>query len=688
MEVRPALIVHFWGVIYNAMWSDAINMLESVNPANIMYLKLSRSEIRLITILPSDNVNDQVRCTLDHFDISERSYTVNYTASLRETPSEHQRNQSVDVSCEVVVTSCLPNFRYEWGDYMALSYTWGDPTKTYPILINGVTLQVTLNLEAALKVLRSKPYIKAGWKIWIDALCINQNDIIERATQVRRMREIYSKAWTPIIWLGGTSTNSTQAIQLISRLAEDHNLCNHASTLTAVLKRNSKAFGDGGWRAIHDFALRRFWSRVWILQEVSIGRANMPVLCGDFTLRWGEIHRVFKFLNTSDEIFNIYMKDELADVGRSFEYRIFETFGVVEEINEYQQGPELDIETFDLFNLMSLSRSVFATEPRDKIYGLFALMPEDLARRIQTDYRAPVEDIYTDFVMRTIDATQSLEILRHAGHAGSLSLKSWVPDWTTEHLVGSLGYTAHMASGHTMAQVSYLQSGLLSCRGFIADTIDGMGCVWRDASGIGWPASSIRQTTGRANPYGDFEGARAAIWRTMVANRDINVRALEKDYSSLLAVPAISMAQGSFSDEDLEAVASSHLLEYCNQFYGGNADFIIAGERVANYWFSQPNFTEIDSSTLRDALIARDRVNLYRRLFTTATGYVGIGPQDALQSDVICILFGCSMPLMLREVDGGFRLVGECYVHGLMNGEGLETWQRQGAVTMNFLFRE
>lgn len=69
---------------------------------------------------------------------------------------------------------------------MALSYTWVDPSITREILLNGYSMQVTANVEACLRVLRDKAYIKKGWKIWVDALCINQADIVERASQVKR----------------------------------------------------------------------------------------------------------------------------------------------------------------------------------------------------------------------------------------------------------------------------------------------------------------------------------------------------------------------------------------------------------------------------------------------------------------------------------------------------------------------
>jgi hypothetical protein len=77
-------------------------------------------------------------------------------------------------------------------EYHALSYAWGDPTITVPIFVNDVEIQVTPNLEAALRHCRPKElptrYLELRW--WINAICINQSDPIERSHQVRLMRDI------------------------------------------------------------------------------------------------------------------------------------------------------------------------------------------------------------------------------------------------------------------------------------------------------------------------------------------------------------------------------------------------------------------------------------------------------------------------------------------------------------------
>ena len=97
--------------------------------------------------------------------------------------------------------------------YDALSYVWGDPTKTRPIFVNGHRFNVRENLHAALCSLRCR---SIEW-MWIDAIAINQEDKQERGHQVRSMVRIYGRARRVIVWLGEAADNSDQAFEEIRK---------------------------------------------------------------------------------------------------------------------------------------------------------------------------------------------------------------------------------------------------------------------------------------------------------------------------------------------------------------------------------------------------------------------------------------------------------------------------------------
>ena len=95
--------------------------------------------------------------------------------------------------------------------YEALSYVWGDLEKTLPIFIDERRFNVTENLHAALRRLRDR---SIEW-VWVDAICINQQDRQERGHQIRSMAKIYGKANRVVVWLGEAADNSDRAFEEI-----------------------------------------------------------------------------------------------------------------------------------------------------------------------------------------------------------------------------------------------------------------------------------------------------------------------------------------------------------------------------------------------------------------------------------------------------------------------------------------
>ncbi|CAH0043759.1 unnamed protein product [Clonostachys solani] len=92
--------------------------------------------------------------------------------------------------------------------YEALSYMWGKPVYSEPITIAGHTVLVTPNLAVALRGLRFQDRQRV---LWIDALCINQKSLHERAQQISLMKEIYSHCVRDLLWLGPLSKSETQS---------------------------------------------------------------------------------------------------------------------------------------------------------------------------------------------------------------------------------------------------------------------------------------------------------------------------------------------------------------------------------------------------------------------------------------------------------------------------------------------
>ena len=193
-------------------------------------------EIRIVTLVPSPDPSLPIRCQL-------------WKVSLDNPP---------------------------W--YLALSYAWGDPAITTPISLDDREIQVTTNLEAALRHMR----VDCNLNLWIDAICINQADPEERGQQIQLMREIYSQAKKVIVWLGREQDDSTLALQTMHRLILDHlkGGGKHGPTLEAINKLD-----DTESDAIKHLFQRSWWSRLWTVQEVVLAK-EIEVICGKVMLPW------------------------------------------------------------------------------------------------------------------------------------------------------------------------------------------------------------------------------------------------------------------------------------------------------------------------------------------------------------------------------------------------------------------
>jgi hypothetical protein len=100
--------------------------------------------------------------------------------------------------------------------FHAISYVWGDPTKSAEILIDGKPLKITRNLYDILRAIQKDEI--ADVNVWADAICINQDDLRERSAQILLMREIYRAAFQVRIWLGHCSDDALRCLKFIDKL--------------------------------------------------------------------------------------------------------------------------------------------------------------------------------------------------------------------------------------------------------------------------------------------------------------------------------------------------------------------------------------------------------------------------------------------------------------------------------------
>lgn len=115
-----------------------------------------------------------------------------------------------------LIECCMHYAPIESAEYYALSYSWGDAMVKETILVDNHPFQITTNLASFMKALNAGR-VMCNWSqdlvihLWVDAICINQDDILERSQQVLRMNDIYKRALRVLIWLGPHIENTELA---------------------------------------------------------------------------------------------------------------------------------------------------------------------------------------------------------------------------------------------------------------------------------------------------------------------------------------------------------------------------------------------------------------------------------------------------------------------------------------------
>lgn len=710
-------------------------------------LNPDKNEIRVLTLLPSHHsshgLNSVVRCTLENVPLEPRTRKHNLRSNPvqdsfgfywedkfagKVEPASSLVTLDEDSNDALGLKKGKPPFqgRYSWGEYVALSYVWGNPNKTREIFINDKSVQVTENLESALRILRDKLPMRLGVRLWADALCINQNDVKERSTQVQRMQEIYQKALEVVVWLGEEAEDSWKAIRLIKILSlswkkdkgkELHTLlASNPNFPLASYQMSGAPWGRrqergrryqkierryhlrstgpqdpslfGCWHAFRSLMQREYWKRVWIIQELSAGTKETPILCGRSVISLGDLsNAVTKWIYhlTFDLILTLLAREELSkheliagpiseEVKRDSTGRWITSGNLllVKKFHDVRRRgcwpPPLDV--------LSDGQDLNATDPRDKIYGFMALIHPYFVKDLKPNYELSVEEVYINFCVTVIQASQSLDILSYCNWTPDRNTTpSWVPDWNRKtHIAGPF-----LAVTLGKARNSYFAGG----PGFLADLIPVQSpdkklkvlCLMTDQiDGLSmnrlFDSSDAKPTQPATNNnhYGDFEGCRKALWRTFLCNRDRKSTILQPGDGDAIALMEVPLPEDNWTWTRNE--------ELFYTFIAHNNRFHVAGKPLGQYFtrkipYCQHNIELRTKQDSREEWFLQAAVGnvCKNRLFTTHMGLVGICPLSVKSGDLVSVLLGCSLPLVLRPHGDDFRVIGACYAHGIMEGE-------------------
>ncbi|KAB8248470.1 heterokaryon incompatibility protein-domain-containing protein [Aspergillus flavus] len=290
------------------------------------------------------------------------------------------------INCQLINYS-LPLTGNCYLPYEALSYVWGSESTPRYIFIDGLTVSVTDNLYAALLHLRDHQLSRM---LWVDAVCINQQDNQEKGYQIRLMPTIYSKASHVIVWLGKAADHSDRALDTI-RLAAENTSSGCESTTPWGKETNTTA--------VLMLLQRPWFRRVWVLQEISAARSIL-VMCGYFKINGITFVLGLTGLNLS------YKGDAysgLENIIRSITYLMR---GAISRPDYVTQPHGM----LSLGELIDMYHTRGATKKHDKIYALLGMSFDDsIKAALLPNYQLPWNILFERVITSILPGIHSLE---------------------------------------------------------------------------------------------------------------------------------------------------------------------------------------------------------------------------------------------------------------------------------------
>jgi hypothetical protein len=571
--------------------------------------------------------------------------------------------------------------------YESLFYKYGWPLPHDVILLDGVEVAIGGELAAALRRLRNGSEER---RIWIDAVCINQNNIAEKNEHVKMMGQIYSQASMVHVWLGeqyGDEEGALEAFAMVVKVFDEMAERTNGAMDEDIGEFQQRFFGDERVSNL-DFAavdelLRRTWvgasprprrqalmktckfERVWVIQEIAKA-AGATIHIGPLVLDW----EIFAAVLSMMQSFRVADSTIQSLNG-------VKSLALMKSLKNERDTAQED-RTFTLLDLVEETRHFGSTMPVDKIYAILGLVRDD---DITVDYNARPEDVYQQFAVRHLAPQQNLDILCHcviSKEPRSLDLPSWVPDWTRPGYVEPFRIRDLRcnAAGDTPINLRIGNNGRsLFIKGRLIDTIaqiDHLRPIPQEPLG---PEPNHRYPTFDNSRRVEIARERERAWMKNV--RDF---ALPDESKTPPAIREAFWRTFMFNSTRYHEVPDAEACALgCDLYF----ETVLADKSLPQIrrerkqqrmeaGTDDPVVDQRESRGIEQFLSGFLRWGRYRRFFKSQAGRFGWTVDGAAPGDLVVVFDGGRYPMVLRSDGDCYTTVGDGYIHEFMNGEALE----------------
>jgi hypothetical protein len=596
--------------------------------------------------------------------------------------------------------------------YEAISYAWGDPSDRLPVWLNGRAVAVPASLCGALQRLRLWNE-REERALWADAVCINQQDVEERGEQIRIMDRLFGSAAQVIAWLGHEPSRVLSMRKRIALLGDDDMTESQTNQTFISLLRMEQGFNFplqeflkylASRKTVEqcaehfrhrvtlrqlqdlliDFFARPWFHRVWVLQEASLARQVIFVLGFTAPIALELLHNAMT--QVSLEIGYMSIKSRIEWAGR------MHAGGMIAQIVGWRDFAMRVRWANAAVRTLFTARSLQCTDDRDRVYGLLALT--GLGQRVRVDYgeHNTPEDVYFDVARAVLLHEKSkkgvdpnLDLLLAAGlclnlgasvtvpssdpdgrrggidvdaAAAGLLLPSWVPDWRAADMINS--------KMRFRTQHLYNASLGTCCRATVNDS-DRSLCV--KAIPVGEEVESLLLNVAHfvwSNIRESESSGPELEWR-YVSNWQKFFHGLPTDTLWRVMLMDVFSFPGANQSLEVRRMSNEDCAWLERRRFPSERKLRVAGaeEVQMSNWVLQCVSAQIPCKT--------------------SAGRPASVPWCTRPGDRIYIIPGTNFPWLLRRArDRGerhFRLVGSCYVHGIMDGEAVTAAMERRGVT-------
>ena len=498
-----------------------------------------------------------------------------------------------------------------------------------------------------------------GRRVWIDAVCINQDDIDERNRQVSIMGSIYKSARRVYIYVGEEDLHGRLAMSYLQAIEKREIQFDTPTTQQELV-------------ALEDFLARPWFTRIWVLQEVY--QAKEPILiCGDLRVSWAAIQtlRAFESLREA-RLSQLPYVTTVKD--RKF------------------------ISSNLLHKLLAEARTCHATDPRDKLYALLPLLLDAKNYGLAADYSVSRARCFYDVVIylaRTLDLRFLSDVSSEQRFIHMGNMPTWVPDWASRlyrtplnTMTNSLNWKAGTIDDHTREQwrlacqqVEWWANDLridddikdlpsiphLVVPGILVDEIDTI-----------LPPANLREKSWKEilcewdKEAQNMElklirfNARSAPLEDINPEKDVTYLVSSAPRRPILQALLVELAHPRLSN-------TYNLVDSLREFeYSDRSLFSFDINRADPSSGDRPNWNENNKWVYNVKKVIHGR-----RFFRTKCGYFGVASEEAEVGDIVTILANGPVPYVLRKTTclhgsdkpaSVWSFIGDCYLAGAMTG--------------------